>query len=490
MTQILLALMVVGGHAATSIIERTTSPFAFSKPLPETFTLELDQFVRSTVMMVTPPTYFPPGEVRRYANRAGAYPPSYPERRATAVFPVYPSPRESMMSDMDELSTQRKRIAVACGRCRKRKIRCSGDTGNGAPCINCRNAGWEPCQYLRVASQEAQMKNETFTYNIEASRQYHAGGTSPAAPIQAASPQYDGPSSIQAEHEALAFRPGSSATFSYSARPFDAASQWASGLPVEHGAVTYGVYTPTYHGQQSHQDQELGINYRIGASSTDPGTMGFQNVQNVHNAAPAAEVHQRALPTRIRRAALPTSGASPYRNDSCSPVCGKSSQSSSSGASPMTPGSEASPGYTGYETPSPSMATTAASYSAMRIATQPTRPNDIYAATGTSEGSMYSPGSAAAGSTRPAGSGPDMTYRYTDTTAGTASPVTGTIVPKLERNSSADAALALSHLHGPAYVGQNHGQSASYMMPSDVQGGAGTEADAEDSEHKAAVLRT
>ncbi|KAL9121554.1 MAG: hypothetical protein Q9187_001888 [Circinaria calcarea] len=46
----------------------------------------------------------------------------------------------------------RRRIAVACSRCRKRKIKCSGDPGNGQNCQNCKNANTEPgvCQFLRV----------------------------------------------------------------------------------------------------------------------------------------------------------------------------------------------------------------------------------------------------------------------------------------------------------------------------------------------------
>ncbi|RMZ67412.1 transcriptional regulatory [Pyrenophora seminiperda CCB06] len=48
----------------------------------------------------------------------------------------------------------RRRIAVACARCRKRKIRCSGDPGTGAGCRNCRSAGVDPmhCQFHRVGS--------------------------------------------------------------------------------------------------------------------------------------------------------------------------------------------------------------------------------------------------------------------------------------------------------------------------------------------------
>lgn len=45
----------------------------------------------------------------------------------------------------------RRRIGLACSRCRKRKIKCSGDIG-GAGCQNCKNAGAEECNFLRVNS--------------------------------------------------------------------------------------------------------------------------------------------------------------------------------------------------------------------------------------------------------------------------------------------------------------------------------------------------
>ncbi|KAH8601693.1 hypothetical protein B0O99DRAFT_680817 [Bisporella sp. PMI_857] len=62
----------------------------------------------------------------------------------------------------------RRRIPVACGRCRKRKIRCSGDTGNGGPCTNCKSAGNDVCQFLRVQSQEAQFKSDASDSSFEA----------------------------------------------------------------------------------------------------------------------------------------------------------------------------------------------------------------------------------------------------------------------------------------------------------------------------------
>ncbi|KAG5953488.1 hypothetical protein E4U53_005379 [Claviceps sorghi] len=80
----------------------------------------------------------------------------------------------STMSDMermDETGSQRKRIAVACGRCRQRKIRCSGDNGTGEACTNCKSAGADPCQFLRVSSQEVQgVRPTSFNYNVALSR--------------------------------------------------------------------------------------------------------------------------------------------------------------------------------------------------------------------------------------------------------------------------------------------------------------------------------
>ncbi|PGG98183.1 hypothetical protein AJ79_08953 [Helicocarpus griseus UAMH5409] len=51
----------------------------------------------------------------------------------------------------------RRRIQLACTRCRRRKIKCSGDIGNGQ-CTNCRNAGSPHCEFLRVNSFRTQAK--------------------------------------------------------------------------------------------------------------------------------------------------------------------------------------------------------------------------------------------------------------------------------------------------------------------------------------------
>ncbi|KAK4185592.1 hypothetical protein QBC35DRAFT_365596, partial [Podospora australis] len=89
---------------------------------------------------------------------------------------------------------QRKRIAVACSRCRKRKIRCSGDPGDGLPCSNCKNAGVEQCRFLRVASREAPIRldmGDPFGYPVSDARLFHAGRGGPAPPSLLGSHQQD-----------------------------------------------------------------------------------------------------------------------------------------------------------------------------------------------------------------------------------------------------------------------------------------------------------
>ncbi|KAG0138101.1 hypothetical protein HOY82DRAFT_642621 [Tuber indicum] len=55
--------------------------------------------------------------------------------------------------------TPRRRIQVACGRCRKRKIRCSGDPGDNTGCSNCKAASVTQgsCVFLRVQCEMAEL---------------------------------------------------------------------------------------------------------------------------------------------------------------------------------------------------------------------------------------------------------------------------------------------------------------------------------------------
>ncbi|KAF2735728.1 hypothetical protein EJ04DRAFT_551756 [Polyplosphaeria fusca] len=76
-----------------------------------------------------------------------------------------------------EVGQARKRVALACARCRKRKIRCSGDPGNGTGCQNCKLAGVDPelCQFHRVGSIPSSMTDPNAMmpiYNAAASKGY------------------------------------------------------------------------------------------------------------------------------------------------------------------------------------------------------------------------------------------------------------------------------------------------------------------------------
>ncbi|CAI0649742.1 unnamed protein product, partial [Colletotrichum noveboracense] len=124
--------------------------------------------------MVSPSCY---SDGRRYSRLEPPY--VYSDRQQR-----YSSTSEARTSTMTEREPEtdtppRKRIAVACGRCRKRKIRCSGDAGNGMPCQNCKAAGIDACHFLRVASQEApwvQPSDPSFSYELKAARAYQAVG--------------------------------------------------------------------------------------------------------------------------------------------------------------------------------------------------------------------------------------------------------------------------------------------------------------------------
>ncbi|KAI0480001.1 hypothetical protein F4859DRAFT_456212 [Xylaria cf. heliscus] len=140
--------------------------------------------------MVTPTCCAPSeavGSSRRYSRPCPPYSLAYPDHRR---FLSSHDNRAIIMSDREDSDQPRKRIAVACGRCRKRKIRCSGDPGNGGPCSNCKNAGHEPCLFLRVSSQETPLKDTSeYTYNIDAARAYgnpRGAAVSPMSPL----PQY------------------------------------------------------------------------------------------------------------------------------------------------------------------------------------------------------------------------------------------------------------------------------------------------------------
>lgn len=406
----------------------------------------------------------------------------------------------------------------------------------------------------QVASQETQMKQDGYSYSLEASRQYHSRGSTTVPPL-AVQPVTHYPEEVTPlpPNDALAYRHGS-APFTYNPRPFDPVGTWPTALPVEQ-SVSYHVYSPVYDQEPAYAcppNTTTLVHRSAHATSADSTCLGFQSVPPGHPETPTDVTAVVALPPSDRILPTPgshrgsvmgssSSGLSSYRSDSPSPVYGSSkpptsSQSpqtsiSTSGTGPVTPGSEAS-SYASYE-PSSSMPPAVPSYAPIALTPQLTRPGDMYGPSSAGPAMYSSPpangssGDSLRGSGSGSASGPDMTYRYTDTTTTeNGTPTVGPIMPKLERRASPSnsAALALAHPshehhqhaqssaqpqhqhqehhhqhhhhqhvrhhhHEQTFVAQGHGQHASYMVPSEADA-PGSEAASADGERKPAVLHT
>ncbi|KAF8417219.1 hypothetical protein EV426DRAFT_540551 [Tirmania nivea] len=154
----------------------------------------------------------------------------------------------------------RRRIPVACGRCRQRKIRCSGDT-DGLGCTNCRGASILPafCTFLRV-----QFHHEILGDNVQVLMQnaliqagsnamelhpYAAATASASAPSLTMSP-YD---SVPAHSHTQSIRPSHSTT---------------SLNPSFHNGINdMTPLKPIYHVEASHHNN--GQESRSGALGSD-----------------------------------------------------------------------------------------------------------------------------------------------------------------------------------------------------------------------------
>ncbi|CVK96343.1 uncharacterized protein FPRN_12296 [Fusarium proliferatum] len=431
----------------------------------------------------------------------------------------------------DDVTPQRKRIAVACGRCRKRKIRCSGDAGNGESCTNCKNAGHEPCQFLRVASHEASIvKSEGFTYSLEASRQYQARGSSAISSLPSTAPAYaDGVSSYTSDP--FVYR--APTTYGYGAKPYCPLATWGHGYADDQSYYN-SMYQAPY---SSVHDSEYAISHRIASGTpgksalcvdmepnyaysgpnsatslvhrpapvtTDSASLAYQTMmpdstkslgyQNLptdskslgfQNMAASVNMGDRLLPAPVGRTALSNSMGSSYKNDSGSSIYGsssssKSSQASTSNTSPVSSTSEAPSSYTSYE--SSSMSSTSGclpSYPTNLASQYGRQSNDYYSYTNSSDAPVLGP----ADSMR---QGPEMTYRYIDTTNSvTAAPPTTARRDMPTLNSGGISPFSLGHSNSH-YMTQ---QSAAYMMPPGDLGSVGADAAADSYRKATGTLR-
>ncbi|KAI9162936.1 transcriptional regulatory protein [Paramyrothecium foliicola] len=395
------------------------------------------------------PAYLPNSDGRRYPVRGTApyQTPPYQERR-NGVYPAQELrsslPTGSKEVADDSSSAQRKRIAVACGRCRKRKIRCSGDDGSGQPCTNCKNAGFEPCQFLRVSSQEAPMRGEGYPYTVDPTRQAHTRGAPVSSSLPTGNPYTDG----LPVGEGVGFR--QVPAYAYTGKPYYQVPGYATGYPSEDSGVDYSIYSQ----YSAAQDPNYMMGYRMGGSPAGLKTNGlyvdpdpdYGFTTGPPPLTPAAMLHRpghaaepasyafpavgvdagamqqgqvdRLTPPNSRRGTLPGAGPFLYRNDSISPAYAKHPQVSPSSTPSATSPTGEHMGYGGYDTAGVASSSSSSSYPM----TSPMRgQSEMYTTSGSSpsDGMM---GHTSISPQRSAGLSSEMTYRYTDTTRQAAGP--------------------------------------------------------------------
>ncbi|CZR53312.1 uncharacterized protein PAC_03190 [Phialocephala subalpina] len=162
---------------------------------------------------------------RRYSSRGHGYPlshdrdlPSGPGHNvySRSHMGSQDSRNGDHHSENEEIPRARSRIPVACGRCRKRKIRCSGD--NGGPCTNCKSAGNDSCAFLRVSSQDlGPMKNETPAYDFDSSA---GAGSRLNCRMVPSGPYSIPPQGPSLGYDPYVYRNNSLSAYQYGVRPF------------------------------------------------------------------------------------------------------------------------------------------------------------------------------------------------------------------------------------------------------------------------------
>ncbi|WDK19775.1 hypothetical protein CGRA01v4_11062 [Colletotrichum graminicola] len=425
------------------------------------------------------PSYYSDG--RRYSRLDPTY--SYPERQQRRSHSSEARTSSTMTERESETDTPpRKRIAVACGRCRKRKIRCSGDTGNGHPCQNCKAAGAESCMFLRVASTEAPwVQTPEFAYELKAARAYQAQQAM-VSPLTASPPHY-----ASEMHDSLSRYPPASAGYSSygsaGGKYYSSAAtmpSWSSHPGYSDdgtGAVDYSAAAMGY--SYPYQSHDPGYYYRMSAKAAATsaadlyvnadaaagyGYGGAGAASLVHRPAATPSVQQneasnfslstvaaslphaaggggdRLLPNPAPR--LSNTNVLAYRTDSAAAA---SSSTKSSGSpvpqtSPMSAASEVTAGYTASSVAGPG------SYDSSPVTAYPPPAHTLpsmapqkhhqhhqhHRATNVAEMMGYPPPSTAGGgadsifsvsdaSLRTHGSASDLSYKYTDGSSGASS---------------------------------------------------------------------
>ncbi|RVD86741.1 uncharacterized protein DFL_005002 [Arthrobotrys flagrans] len=139
------------------------------------------------------------------SQRQGVFTANYPARKNPYWNPQLRG--DSISGNSIELgsqgpSTPRKRVNVACARCRKRKIRCSGDPGDSTGCQNCKLAGivQGQCQFLRVQCEQLALNeyNQIGPYD-RFGQQMYVGSLAPHYACLSAPPVANGDTGFESQ---------------------------------------------------------------------------------------------------------------------------------------------------------------------------------------------------------------------------------------------------------------------------------------------------
>ncbi|KAL1958841.1 hypothetical protein VTO42DRAFT_3678 [Malbranchea cinnamomea] len=136
----------------------------------------------------------------------------------------------------------RRRIQVACSRCRRRKIRCSGDTGNGQGCTNCKSSGTSSCIFVRVNSSPLQ-PGLTLPYGLLKSADSSRGSWESQAYFRANSISVHSGSHLSSDSSPSDFDYGSTTQSPVYHRP-----QYSSEHPLayDESSMAYSMHAPSY----------------------------------------------------------------------------------------------------------------------------------------------------------------------------------------------------------------------------------------------------
>ncbi|ROT37500.1 hypothetical protein SODALDRAFT_198664 [Sodiomyces alkalinus F11] len=411
--------------------------------------------------MVNPICY--PTDGGRYNRLGPRFPGPFTERQRYHLSSE--ETRPSNMKAMGEREPEaestppRKRIALACARCRKRKIRCSGDPGNGLPCQNCKSAGAEPCQFLRVNATETAIF-QNFGYDMDSARVFQARG-SIASPF---SPHYP----PEMTDSLSRYHPPSSG-YQYPSRYYSGVPSWPPAYGEDGVDYASFGYPHAYYGNDPTYLYRMASNAKaVSANGMYTGTDPTYNC--VHRPPVSAETanfslstvaaslpstiatNDKLLPTPVNRA------VASHRGDYGSP---KPSPEDSTQGSPSTAVTEMPGNYTGYDGPSVSTYHSSSGIpSSHRLSTSTSCGTDVYPSS-SSGSSLFSESESGL---RNQSSNSDLSYKYADSSrrgSGTSTLSNGYpyMIPQLPSSSAP--------LHSHHHVDHTHGVSAAaaYMMP-------------------------